>query len=88
MSDKINASIVLILRGNMKRLRLQLEASEEWDGFDAHRILNDIGNEAYDLLAKPRNLTAQQHDFGFIDHRRLPAFPRGGRVHLPAPSRA
>ncbi len=46
MTDKINASIALILRGNMKRLRLQLEAGEEWDGTDAHRILVELELEA------------------------------------------
>ncbi len=61
MSDKINASIALILRGNMKRLRLQLEAGEEWDGFDAHRILNDIGNEAYDLLGAIESYLSRQN---------------------------
>ncbi len=50
MSDKINASIALILRGNMKRLRLQLEAGEEWDGDDESRILCEVAYEAGMLL--------------------------------------
>ncbi len=50
MTDKINASIVLILRGNMKRLRLQIEAGEEWDGFGASRILLEIELEAGALM--------------------------------------
>ncbi len=54
MSDKINASIVLILRGNMKRLRLQLWAGEEWDGFDESRILAELCDEA-SMLASAVN---------------------------------
>ncbi len=50
MPDKINASIALTLRGNMKRLRLQLEAGEEWDGTDELRILNEVAYEAGRLL--------------------------------------
>lgn len=46
MTDKINISIVLILRGNMKRLRLQLEAGEECDDDDESRILGELCDEA------------------------------------------
>ncbi len=54
MIDPINASIVMILRGNMKRLRLQLEAGEEWDGFDESRILAELCDEA-SMLASVAN---------------------------------
>ncbi len=52
MTDKINASIALTLRGNMKRLRLQLEAGEEWDGTDESRILGELCDEASMLGAE------------------------------------
>ena len=54
MTDKINASIVMILRGSMKRLRLQIEAGEEWDGDDESRILNELCDEA-SMLAEVVN---------------------------------
>ena len=54
MADEINASIALILRGNMKRLRLQLEAGEEWDGDDESRILGELCDEA-SMLASALN---------------------------------
>ncbi len=57
MTDKINASIVLILRGNMKRLRLQIEAGEEWGGDDESRILNELCDEA-SMLASATNQRA------------------------------
>ena len=46
MTDKINASIVMILRGSMKRLRLQIEAGEEYEA----RHMTELVNEC-DMLA-------------------------------------
>ena len=54
MLDKINISIVMILRGNMKRLRLQLEAGEECDDDDESRILGELCDEA-SMLASALN---------------------------------
>ncbi len=47
MADKINTSIVKIMRGEMKRLRLKIAAGAEYDcGF----ALRELADEAEDLM--------------------------------------